>query len=278
MVGWCATFRVARKANTNCPVVPTAHRPVFDEQWWAQGPPSVIMGAAITTSRVAKMEIDGGSPIPTRAEATLPHGFRAVMIEIPGQWCTDKSTSSHAAIGRCLEAESESGFSPLSAHDAPVRGSGALLAPLAFSLPTRFWHTPHQSPRGECQIMATHLRGLVAEWGEVVVHGIRRHPEIIGRAFLSCANTEYQLRGRPLDVAVLLDAGQPGVRPASLPAMKAVPGHPAIVEAPGDGGMLLGRRVGNAWLVVTGSNRLQLCLAVLQHVGVSVSLGPLAMD
>jgi hypothetical protein len=95
---------------------------------------------------------------------------------------------------------------------------------------------------------------------------------IIGRVFLSCADTEYYLHNWPLDAGVLLDAGHPGTPPAPLPDMKAVHGHAGVFTAPGEGGALTARRVGNAWLVVDGGSGQGQRLAVLADLRAIVRL------
>lgn len=275
-VGWCSSFRTAEGSSSGCPVVPTPGSAIFDESWSGHAPPPVTVGAALTTSRVAAVSVNNGTPIPTRAESTLPHGFRAVMVEIPGQeerqvqpgagsspGCPSGS-GSREAPEHCFAALPEYSFTPLDAKGAPLPRHEP--SPLKFGLPSEFWKRPGHPPRGVCRIAAEHLRGLSAQWGHVVVTSIHGYPGIIGRAFLSCADTEYYLDNWPLDAGVLLDARHPGTRPAPLPDMKAVPRHPGVFAAPGDGGMLVGRRVGNAWLVVDGGNGVQQRLEVLARI------------
>jgi hypothetical protein len=80
---------------------------------------------------------------------------------------------------------------------------------------------------------------------------------VIGRAYLSCIDTEIAYRGWVLDAALLLDAHHPGALPAPLPGSTPVPGHPGVVEErSGIFGDITGRRVGDAWLVVESSSRL----------------------
>jgi hypothetical protein len=166
-------------------------------------------------------------------------------------------SGSQEALERCFAALPEFSFTPLDARGAPLPRHEP--SPLRFGLPSEFWKRPGHPPRRVCRIAAEHLRGLSAQWGHVVVTHIHGYPGIIGRAFLSCADTEYYLHNWPLDAGVLLDAAHPG-------AMRAVPRHPGVFAAPGEGGMLVGRRIGNAWLVVDGGNGVQQRLDVLARI------------
>jgi hypothetical protein len=97
---------------------------------------------------------------------------------------------------------------------------------------------------------------------------VRPFPEqIIGRAFLSCVDTEYYLHGWPLDAAILLDAAHPGSSPAAIAGLKAVPGAPGFFNGPGDfHGDLTATRHGNAWLVVAGGSGPAQRILVLRHL------------
>jgi hypothetical protein len=93
---------------------------------------------------------------------------------------------------------------------------------------------------------------------------VRPVPQVIGRAYLSCIDTEITDRGWAVDVALLLDAHHPGILPAPLPGATPVAGHPGVVnEQSGIFGDITGRRVGDAWLVVESSSRLALRTSAL---------------
>ncbi len=93
---------------------------------------------------------------------------------------------------------------------------------------------------------------------------------LIGRPFLSCADTEYDLDSSPLDAGVVLDATHPGTAPAPLPGMTGVQGHSGIFRAPGWDGPITGRRIHGAWLLVEGGSSAQQRLTVLEHLRASV--------
>ena len=113
-------------------------------------------------------------------------------------------------------------------------------------------------PAAPCAIDSSRLPGALQQLGHVVLR-VRPVPQVIGRAYLSCIDTEISYRGWALDAALLLDAHHPGAPPAPLPGSTPVPGHPGVVQEEEGGifGSITGRRVGNAWLVVESSSRLR---------------------
>jgi hypothetical protein len=117
---------------------------------------------------------------------------------------------------------------------------------------------------GACEVAARGLPGLQPQWGHVLV-AIRPVTDAEGELLLSCVDTEYFLRGWPLDTAVLLDARRPGQTPGPIPGAIPVAGHPGFVNLTlGAGpGSLTARRIGNAWLVVAGGASLAQRLEVL---------------
>ncbi len=118
-------------------------------------------------------------------------------------------------------------------------------------------------PTGTCAIDSSRLHDARQQLGNVVLR-VRPVPQVIGRAYLSCIDTEITDRGWAVDVALLLDAHHPGTLPAPLPGATPVAGHPGVVnEQSGIFGDITGRRVGDAWLVVESSNRLALRTSAL---------------
>jgi hypothetical protein len=147
--------------------------------------------------------------------------------------------------------------------------------PESSDLVTRAWQLPRPGERhpgasarhplpGACEVTAHGLPGLQAQWGHVLA-AIRPVTDAEGELFLSCLDTEYFLRGWPLDTAVLLDARQPGRALDPIPGGIPVAGHPGFVNLVlGSGpGSMTARRIGNAWLVVAGGAGLAQRLEVL---------------
>jgi hypothetical protein len=106
----------------------------------------------------------------------------------------------------------------------------------------------------------------VPEFGHVVSH-IRAVTGSEGEVFVSCIDTEYYLRGWPLDVAVLVDAAAPGQVLGPIPGASPVVGHPGIVDLAA--GSLTAEQIGEAWLVVQGGTSLAQRLRVLRALDIA---------
>jgi hypothetical protein len=137
----------------------------------------------------------------------------------------------------------------------------------------RWWEKPALSAPGPCQIRARGLPALEPQWGHVA-SAIKPYPaKVIGRAFFSCADTEYYLHNWPLETAILLDAQHPGSPPAPIPGMNAIAGAPGLFNAPGTwDGEITAVRHGNAWLAVAGGRGLSQRISVLRHLKANISL------
>jgi hypothetical protein len=242
----------------------------------------------LTAPQVAAVRASPTLTILTRPEPRLPDGYR-VAVGFPQPPHGD----SLRAIGNSHERLSAS-IRALGAFFAPVAlaGDGRELARRHLSGgrpwvpdPTVSWRRdPHaraildaldlraldhrysrlfrnlplrRPPAGPCAIESSQLPGAEQQLGHVVLR-VRPVPQVIGRAYLSCIDTELTYRGWALDAALLLDAHHPGSLPAPLPGSTPVPGHPGVVEEKSGGlfGDITARRVGDAWLVVESSSRL----------------------
>lgn len=103
-----------------------------------------------------------------------------------------------------------------------------------------------------CGVMVPARSGLRVLTARVVTRSAIRAAAVGGRAFRACSSVVVYQGRRRLKIAVLVDAGRPGRRPAPLPGQHAVPARPGVVDASGG---LSGRRVGSRWLVVAGNDR-----------------------
>jgi hypothetical protein len=232
------------------PLRRTSSGPIFAEGSCVQNK-SRIDVYAVTESDVAAVSVAGGMPVPTTTNSTLPDGLRAAAVEVLRR-----------------NGEPNSGLScphitPLDSHDRPIRSGSKPSGPQAFILPgTRLWEAPARPPAGVCELVATHFRRSVAEYGYVATR-IRPYRGLIGKALLSCISTVYLYHGdHYLTAAVLLSASAPGATPPPLPGMKPVPGSTRIFEAPGAEGELAMRRIPGAWLVVEEQDRIGLSVPV----------------
>lgn len=253
LVGWCETYQTPNRSGGKCPVVPTSSRPIVTESWSYDPHPDITEAVVLTTGAVSAVSAPGGgASVATRAEAGLPYGLRAAFLEIPGAEPGEHRT-----------------LTPLAAGGQPIAGLPPSSTPAGYGLQSHAWQRPAHPPRGLCGLSASSLPGLTAESGRVVLH-LESFTGLIGRPFLSCADTEYQLDGSPLDAGVVLDATHPGTAPAPLPGMTGLQGHAGIFQAPGWNGRITGRRIRGAWLVVEGGSSPQQRLSVLEHLHAGV--------
>ncbi len=208
----------------------------------------------------------GGAPIPTESNSTLPDGLRGAAIELPGYRIVPKSYSVGYPWLPCPRVI------PLDANGKPSDKQGRSGNRLAVPLPRRYWYPPARPPSGVCQLTATRLpRETVAIEGVVVTH-VRPFPELLGQAFISCADTTYFYQNNhDLPAAVLLDAAHPGAPPPGLPGMKPVAGHPSVFEVPPD---MFARRIRGAWLVVEEEDNIgpRVPVELLEHLRATVHL------
>lgn len=254
LVGWCMTYQTPGRSGGKCPVVPTAARPIVAESWSYDPRRDITEAVALTTSAVASVSAPGGgSSVQTRTEAGLPYGLRAAFVEISGQQPPGEVRA----------------LTPFAAGGTPIAGLAPSSTPAGYRLQSRPWRRPAHAPPGPCGLSATALPGLSALSGRVVLR-LQSFTAIIGRPFLSCADTEYEFNGSPFDAGVVLDATHPGTAPAPLPAMNPVAAHPGVFQAPGWNGRLVGRRTQGAWLVVEGGSSLQQRLTLLEHLRATV--------
>ena len=255
--GWC----LAELPGGGC-ASGKSRPPVIAETWTSQGPPAVTFGYALTTSQVFSVSIDGGSPIPTRTEAALPDGLRAVVVEIPG---LNLETADARPRLEPLDQKGETIAQPA--------GRPRQIAPgtLGLEVTTRSLKDPAQPTSAACRIGSRHLAGLKIGRG-IVISKVRSYSGLIGQGFISCASTSYNLNGWPILAGMFLNASHPGMTPASLPAMQPLSGHPGFVQAPGTEGEMVARRIPGAWLAVVKGQGLAQRLTLLEHLSATVHL------
>jgi hypothetical protein len=207
----------------------------------------------LTAPDVAAVRVAHGPTILTTTAARLPFGIRAAI------WRSESEITGPAPKLTALNASGHVIPTVLASDQPKEAGAG--------------WQRPRSPANGSCSLIAAPVSGLNSQWGRVMT-AIHPDPSVIGRAFLSCINTEYSFQGSALAAAVLLDAAHPGAPPAMLPDMAPVPGRPGIFNREDvAGGGLTARRIGNAWLVVEGTNGLrQRVTAIL-----ALSIGPIKL-
>jgi hypothetical protein len=218
----------------------------------------------LTRGEVAAVTVAGGTPIPTESNSTLPGGLRAAAIELPGYRIVPKSFPVGYPWRPCPRV------TPLDASGKPIDRQGRPGIPLSIGLPRRSWYPPARPPRGVCQITATRLPRETVPIEGTVATRVRPFPELLGRAFIACADTVYFYQdNHDIPAAVLLDAANPGATPPGLPGMKPLAGHPSVFTGPPD---KFARRIPGAWLVVLGEDNIgqSVPLELLEHLRATV--------
>jgi hypothetical protein len=238
-------------------------------------PPGDVVDYVLTGPEVAAVRV-GKLTIATFSDPRLPAGDRAAVFFVPAAAPPVFIASGglrlrHAVLVVPLDS---------AGHVIPTR-----LAPNQLYVPSRFWQAPsavtptiHEGPYhgpthplpGACELAEHGLPGLVPEFGHVI-RRIRAARGSEGEAFLSCIDTEYYLHGWPLDVAVLLDAAQPGQVLGALPGAQPVFGHPGVVNVAAGQfpGSLTAKQIGSAWMVVQGGASLAQRLRVLRALAIA---------
>ncbi len=264
--GWCLAtgYRTMTGGSSSCGELRTTSTgPIFAEGGCEEEETRIDV-YALTTSEVAAVSVDGGMPIPTTTNATLPNGLRAAAVEVL------RHNGRPSIEPHCPH------LIPLDTNSKPIGRKGKPSKPQAFKLSgTLKWEAPARPPRGACELTATRLPGeTVAYRGDVAMH-IRPYRGLLGGGFLSCVDIVYIYHEEDhLTAAVLLAASHPGATPPPLPGMKPLAGHPGIFEAPGAEGELAARRIPGAWLVVEEEDRigLRVPVEILEHLRALVHL------
>jgi len=222
-----------------------ASQPIIIEHWNAQlvgHGPETVHGWAITKANVAAVAVGSGADeqFPTTAVRTLPDHLRAVVVE--------RTLTGHGLVPRIPTLR----FTPLGAGGRPLAQHAGSGTPLTYQVPVAGWEAPAPVPQGICSIEPASLSRGVLALGGIVMQRLASYPVLLGRPYIVCASTIYRYGQKELKASVLLDARQPGRAPAALPGMRPVRGWPGAFQAPGAEGKLFARRVGVAWLVVSG--------------------------
>ncbi len=228
-MGWCAAIRLtnagaATGGSAGCRTPPAAGGNLIATSGVdLAGRNTNVVEFAVVTSRVRMVRFADRRVVATRADPTLPYGWR-IAVRIArgrGRAPVGKPAGLPPAPvpfderGRMLPATTPA--------DVGQRGARSRLV-------TR------TDPARRCII--GRARGHVAGYARVAVGSPRPAKRIEGRAFFSCAYTVFHTPDQrsPLTAAILLDALDQERRAAELP------------PSPN----LSGRRLGPGWLVVQG--------------------------
>ena len=264
--GWCmatATSIPGTGGSSGCGGSRTSSGPIFTES--CEGAESRTVVYALTTAEVAAVSVAGSTAIATTSNPTLPEGLRALAVELQGYRWQPKNPETHPCPPMV----------PFDGAGQPVERVAKPTVPLLLLLHRSVWEAPNRPHPSPCRIGAPRLpRATVAAEGAVALQ-VRSVPGLLGRAFLSCADTTYIYRGEHhFRAAVLLDAANPGATPPPLPDISQVAGRTAIFEAPGASGTMVARRIPGAWLVVeeTDDIGLRIPLELLEDLRPAVHL------
>jgi hypothetical protein len=274
-IGWCAAITTTSKSGQleslgtgSCGDAPTSGTPLFAPQV-GQG-----LSFVFTTASVHAIQLPGHRPVLTTS-ARLLFGYRAAVFQYVEPTDGLPSVRSNEQFGiAALDA---------SGQQIPYDGSGMP------NEPTKSWGTGETPAAGSCSVTARAGANLTFGVGSVVT-SIVPAPRVVGAAFLSCLERNVRLDStspsslpideRVMQIYVLLNASDPSAPAPGLPYMQPLPGHPGTLgnaELPLPDALSSGmtaRRVGNAWLAVTGGRSTQQRLAVLSQI----SLGPVNLN
>jgi hypothetical protein len=261
--GWCVEVIQRHGGGGTCTPLPTRNHPLLGgTTGWTRGEPDATT-VTVTGPRVAYVLVDGVRRVPT-VQAGLPFGLRIAVIHTP--YVPSADGRRFAMSVPTLKSLSSAGVPIVESTDY---GSG---------LPFRDWNPPSAPAQGACQLHASGLQGLKAEWGQVAT-AIRPYAgAIVGRGFLSCIDTEYYLPGRGMRAAVLLDAASPGrAAPGEIPGLTPIRQAPGLYNGSRDysfRGPMTAKREGDAWVVVVGGGRNaeEARIRLLRHLTATISL------
>ncbi len=256
--GWCVGLQQGRGglSGGGCGALPVRSRPIVMTLGTGSAKARTYSLFVLTTPAVASLLVNDSRRVPTSVVPGRAYGLRAARIVLPVHLVRSPS----GRLG--LTAPKEPSLVALAEDGRPI--------PNAPPSPRRGINLAADGP---CTLTASGLPGLARQWSHIAA-AIGPYPEALtGRAFFSCIDVEYYLRGWPLDAALLLDAAHPGSAPAAIPGLWPVRGHDGVFNGPGDfKGELTATRFGNAWLVVAGGSGSAQRLQLLSHLKATISL------
>jgi len=297
-VGWCVQdvlrYRQGSSGGGGCDGIQLRDKPIIAAGggFSADGGPSTYVVTTdlyfMTAPQVAAVRVSRTLTIRTRADKQLPDGYRIAVV-IHQAKAHGVSNPSRPNPFRAVPLNAAGQALPM--HWPGFVGATPQVrlytaAHRALSDQAAYWQPQptrgvgpqpkvHEAPAAACEIYTRSLAGVHLFFGEVVQH-VRGIPQLTGKTYLSCANTQFGYAGYGYVSAILLDSQHPGTKPELLPDSHPVAGNPAAVNEPdtqsGPIHPITARRVGDAWLVVESSapltdrlrvlNRLTTCIRV----------------
>ncbi|HVA19476.1 MAG TPA: hypothetical protein VMU55_04815 [Solirubrobacteraceae bacterium] len=255
--GWCEVIEEnGRTGGSACGGVPTPSQALLQVQGSYAAGSAYETTVVVSDPQVAAILANGKLRTPTVSLPGLPYGLRGALIRVPVKEQT-------APGGRLRRYAADPILQALDAqgHPIPQRWQNRV----ALQATVHSWRYPSPPANGSCRLHAT-LPGLTARRGQVA-SDIRPFPgTLLGRAFLPCIATVYNLHGLPLTATAVLDAANPGTLPAALPDFKPVPRAPGLFAQ----GSLTARRFGNGWLIASQGTGLAQRIRLLHHLTLTV--------
>jgi hypothetical protein len=269
--GWCLSS--ANDAGVDCPTYVLPSRagpfagPIVVESWsggnsGSTGP--VRTALVLTTGEVAAVSFEGGAPIRTRGQASLPDHMRSALVELRGG--SGKRVFGIEEVPPLPRVR----FTALNARGEHLPEGHALGPALQFHSTVRRWEGSRGPGGGICELRTKPLARLSSAGGGVMTSAAP-HTDVRGREFVDCTERTYRLDGWTIQADLLIDAAHPGAPPPPLPAMQPLrgSGRDAVLQGPGAAAQTVARRVPGGWLVVTKGSGLKQRLALLEHLEVS---------
>ncbi len=259
VAGWCEQLEEhgALVGGSACGAVPTTSVPFTMIYGFGGGDSAETTTVAVTIPEVASVRVNGVRSVTPVAVPGLPYGLRAVRV------VTSRAERLPPAMKKAVRREGI----VLVAFDAQGRRlpDGPIFASQRQAR-VLSWRSPRPPARGSCQLKVKGMPSLVARAGGVATD-IRPFPgDLVGQAFLPCAETRYTLRGEPVRALAVLNAADPSAPVAELPNFRPVANAPGFFAQ----GSLTATREGKLWLMVgQGRGRTQ-DIAVLRHLRASV--------
>ncbi len=242
VAGWCEVPEEhGSVGGSACGGLPVPRQPFLQILGSSEARSPTEIQVAVTDPQVMEVAVDGHRRVRTSLLPGLPYGLRGARMV--------------TSVGATVTALDAAGLPIPRFWAQPVRQATVL-----------HWRQPQQEPEGACHLRSTGISGLTAHGGSVASTLRPFSGQLIGHAFLPCAITQYRLKGEPLKAIVVLDAAQPGTRPANLPGFHAVRDAPRIFA----GGSLTAMRSGNAWLVVEQGTGPAQQVLLLHHLSATV--------
>ncbi len=197
VAGWCVVPEEhGRATGSACGGVPTSSQPFLQIFGSGRAGSSEQTQVAVTDPQITAVVVDGHRSV--RDESAARSSLRATRGAPP-------HARRRQALGtRRARQASRTGVEPGAAPgERPSTGA-----------------TPQRQPSGACGLSVSALPAITTRGGAVATTLRPFAGQLVGDAFLPCAESEFRLGREPLKAVVVLDAAQPG-GPVARPSRSA---------------------------------------------------------